>query len=49
MTKLVASLTFIICLYNSKGIYPPFITNKTECFSYKSGCVVLVENDKMHC
>ena len=28
--------------------YPPFITNKTECFNLKSGFVVLVENDKIH-
>ena len=27
--------------------YPSLITNKTEEFSYKSGCVVWVENDEM--
>ena len=26
----------------------PFITNKTKCFSFKSGCVVCVENGKLH-
>ena len=28
-------------------VYPSFITNKTDRFSFKSGCVVLVENDEM--
>ena len=28
--------------------YPSFITNKTERFSFESGCVLQVENDKMH-
>ena len=27
-----------------KAFYQPFMTNKTEHFSFKSGCVVLVEN-----
>ena len=27
--------------------YPSFITNKTEHFSFKSGCVLRVENDEM--
>ena len=30
-----------------KTFYPSFITNKTECFSFKSGCIVRVENDEM--
>ena len=24
----------------AKGVYTLYITNKTECFSFKSGCVV---------
>ena len=31
----------------TKDIYLPFITNKTEHTSFKSGCVVRVENGKM--
>ena len=27
--------------------YPSFITNKTEHFSFQSGCVVRVENDEI--
>ena len=27
----------------AKKFYPPFITNKTKCFDFKSGCVVLVD------
>ena len=33
----------------AKTFYLPFITNKTEHFSFKSGCVVQVENGEMHC
>ena len=29
--------------------YPPFISNKMEQFSFKSGCVVRVENDEIRC
>ena len=29
--------------------YPPFISNKTEQCSFKSGCVVQVENDEIRC
>ena len=28
----------------AKGVLPPFITNKIEHLSFKSGCVILVEN-----
>ena len=38
----------ISCLYNSKTFYPPFITKKTEHFSFISGCVMRVENGGMH-
>ena len=31
----------------AKDIYPPFITSKTERFSFKSGCVVRVEIGEM--
>ena len=27
--------------------YLSFITKKTKCFSFKSGCVVRMENDEM--
>ena len=30
-----------------KTFYLSFNINKTECFSFKSGCVLWVENDKM--
>ena len=29
--------------------YPSFIANKTERFSFRSGCVLWVENDEMRC
>ena len=31
----------------AKAFNPPFITNKTKRFSFKSGCVVPVENGEM--
>ena len=31
----------------TKDVFPSFITNKTEHFSFNSGCAVQVENDKM--
>ena len=39
----------IIHLYNSKRhfISPSLLTRQLECFGFKSGCVVQVENDKM--
>ena len=37
-------------MYQLKEFYPPpFITSKILCFSFKSGCVLRVENGKMHC
>ena len=54
MTKCVASYSqrrlrkaCISRLYSSKTFYPPSITNKTERFSFKSGCVIRVENEEM--
>ena len=29
--------------------YPPFIADETKRFSFKSGCIIRVENGKMHC
>ena len=29
----------VLSIYIAK-VSPPFITNKTECFSFKSGCVI---------
>ena len=40
-----ALLVIYIAAYD---ISPAFIANKTKCFSFKSGCVVRVENSKMH-
>ena len=35
----------VLTVYKAaKTFYPPFITNKMKCFSFKSGCVVGVEN-----
>ena len=34
-------------IQQQKMFYPPFITNKTKCFSFKSGCIVHVENGEM--
>ena len=34
-------------ILQQKTLYPPFITNKTERFSFKSGCVIEVDNDEM--
>ena len=31
----------------AKDVLPPSIANKTEHFSFKSGCVVQVENNEM--
>ena len=31
----------------NQTFYPSFITNKTDRFSFKGGCVVQVENDEM--
>ena len=44
-TKVRSYLPFIKL---QKTFYPSFITNKTERFSFKSGCVVWLENDEMH-
>ena len=39
----------VLAVYKAaKAFYLSFIPNKTERFSFKSGCVVRVENDKMH-
>ena len=32
-----------------KTLYPPLITDKTKRFSFRSGCVIRVENGKMRC
>ena len=36
-------------IYQKKKFYLSFSTNKTERFSFKSGCVVQVKNGEMHC
>ena len=42
-------MLYYLFILQQKAFYLPFMPNKTERFSFKSGCVVLVENgEKRH-
>ena len=46
---LAASICVALVMKNSKkAFYMLFIINKTDCISFKRGCVVQVENGKMY-